>query len=90
MIFPVTDNSSDYPSNREYEFAAWPENANEHMWDLYLRETETDSGIGRYAVPMKFEDLSNLPDAYIEVGGADLLRDQGLAYASRPASSARL
>ena len=83
LIVPVTDNDNEYPSNREYEYAVWPQNCNEHMWDVYLKDGINNKGMGKYAIPMKAEDLSNLPQAYIEVGGSDLLRDQGLAYANR-------
>ena len=83
LIVPVTDDDNDYPSNREYEYAVWPESCNQHMWDTYLKGGKNNKGMGEYAIPMKAEDLSDLPQAYIEVGGADLLRDQGLAYAKR-------
>ena len=79
LIFPVTDNSTDYESKTKYRDAAWPENANENMWDIYL--ANGDQGMLKYAVPNQSDDFSNLPRTYIEAAEIDVLHDEAIAYA---------
>lgn len=79
LIFPVTDISTDYESKTKYRDAAWPENANENMWDIYL--ANGDQGMLKYAVPNQSDDFSNLPRTYIEAAEIDVLHDEAIAYA---------
>lgn len=39
--------------------------------------------IGPFAAPARAEDLSGLPPAFIDVGSAESLRDEVIAYANR-------
>ncbi len=50
------------------------------------RASEVDD-VSIYAAPARATDLSNLPPAYIDVGGLDLFRDEDVAYATRLARS---
>jgi acetyl esterase/lipase len=52
------------------------------MWDTYLVGTDRTS-TPPYAAPGRAQDLSNLPPAFIQVGGLDPLRDEGIEYALR-------
>lgn len=80
LTCPVCDNEpKNYASRDEYEFAAWSKKANESMWKLYFHKGCDD--IRRY-VPMK-NDFQNLPQAYVEVNEMDVLRDEGIAFASK-------
>ena len=51
-------------------------------WKMYLAGADSGADLS-YAVPARATDLSNLPPAYIVVGGVDLFRDESIAYASR-------
>lgn len=79
LVFPVTDRSTNYESKRRYRDAAWPENANENMWDIYL--ANGDHGMLKYAVPNQSDDFSHLPPTYIEAAEIDVLHDEAFAYA---------
>lgn len=79
LVFPVTDISTDYASKERYRDAAWPENANENMWDIYL--ADGDHGMWGYAVPNQSDDLSGLPRAYIEAAEIDVLHDEAVSFA---------
>lgn len=82
LIYPVLDNrSTRYPSVRLYSESAWNLKNNLAMWRNYLKNG--DDGLGTYLIPMKTEDLSNLPAAYIEAQEMDILRDEAIAYQKR-------
>jgi acetyl esterase len=86
LVYPMLDPTLSSGSARRYATvaplsrprAAW-------FWDQYaagLRSTEPD------AVPMLDPDPSGLPPAYLVLAEADVLRDEGLAYADRLRSAA--
>jgi acetyl esterase/lipase/predicted RNA-binding Zn-ribbon protein involved in translation (DUF1610 family) len=81
LVYPVLDNSMKYESMKEYKDAAWPLNANENMWEVYLKNG--DNGQIKYAAPMQSDNFSDLPQAYIEPSEMDILRDEGLSYADK-------
>ena len=53
------------------------------MWDAYLGVRADRSAVSPYAAPARAQDLSGLPPAFIQVGGLDPLRDEGIEYAMR-------
>lgn len=81
LVYPVLDNAMNYESMRKYKDAPWPLNANKNMWDIYLKNG--DKGQLKYAAPMRSDNFSNLPPAYIETSEMDILCDEGLAYAQK-------
>ncbi len=81
LIYPVTDNTMNHPSMREYARAVWSAEANRHMWALYLRGE--GHSLDRYAVPMACERFDGLPPAYVEAAEMDTLRDEAAAYAGK-------
>jgi len=84
MYYPVTDAGMDTGSYQEFAegyfiFAAgmaW-------FWDAYVPDTERRSE--PYASPLRASDeqLAGLPPAFLIVDEADVLRDEGEAYAAR-------
>ena len=48
-----------------------------------LGDRRGGENVSIYAAPGRASDLSGLPPAFIEVGSADTLRDEGVAYASQ-------
>lgn len=79
LVYPALDNRSEcYPSREAYSGAVWTKQANERMWSGYLKNGF--QGPEGYAVPLRGTDFANLPPAYIEPQGIDLLRDEGTAY----------
>lgn len=52
-------------------------------WGALLgSELHTDQ-VSPYAAPARAADLSGLPEAYVEVGDLDILRDENIAFAQR-------
>lgn len=81
LVYPVLDNSLDFPSMKKYRDAPWSFNANENMWDIYL--ADGDCGMLKYAAPLRSDDFSKLPSAYVETAEIDVLCDEGVAYAKK-------
>jgi acetyl esterase/lipase len=84
MYYPVTDAGMDTGSYEQFaegyflaaKGMAW-------FWDAYLPDVERRSE--PYASPLKASDeqLAGLPPAFLIVDEADVLRDEGEAYAAR-------
>jgi acetyl esterase len=53
------------------------------MWDTYLGPDVDRNNTPAYAAPNRAETLAGLPPAFIQVGGLDPLRDEGIEYAMR-------
>jgi acetyl esterase len=84
MWYPVTDAAMDTPSYEQFAEGyfltatgmAW-------FWDAYLPDVERRSEA--FASPLRASDeqLAGLPPAFVIVDEADVLRDEGEAYAAR-------
>jgi acetyl esterase/lipase len=84
MYYPVTDAAMDTDSYEQFaegyfltaKSMAW-------FWDAYLPDLERRSE--PYASPLRasYELLAGLPPAFVIVDEADVLRDEGEAYAAR-------
>lgn len=82
MGFPVLDDRMETASVRAFTNTPnWTHEATLNMWRTYLGG-RADS-VSPYAAPMRADDLSGLPPAYIWTGEFDPLRDEGVAYALR-------
>lgn len=85
LICPMIDDRNDTISSLQHqEVGVWPGSFNETGWDALLgpgkRGTPEVSG---YAAPARADDLSSLPAAFIEVGAAEVFRDESVDYATR-------
>jgi acetyl esterase len=83
LVYPVTDSDLDRRSYLEYDGDEFIVNRRDMVWywDHYL----PDRAARRHtdASPLRAEDLSGLPPAYIITAEHDPLRDEGFAYAER-------
>jgi acetyl esterase len=82
LIYPVLDaHGSPHASRDEFTGLVVSEKASEFFWTSYAggREIERDP----FAVPLYATTLADLPPALVVLGGCDLLRDEGRAYARR-------
>lgn len=83
MGFPVTDDRMETASVRAFtDTPNWTYPATVNMWRYYLGDNH-DGPAHPYAAPIRADDLSGLPPAYIWTGEFDPLRDEGIAYALR-------
>lgn len=83
LMSPMLDHRCDLPSTYEVDgYAIWDRTSNLSGWAALLGAAG-DGTVSPYASPALAEDLSGLPPAYIDVGSAEALRDEGVQYASR-------
>jgi acetyl esterase/lipase len=79
-LYPMVDHRNTMPSTHDgTTVGPWDRRANVEAWEWFLGGQEPDA----YAAPLHAEDLSGLPPTFIDVGTADLFRDENLALAQR-------
>jgi len=84
MYYPVTDAAMDTGSYEQFaEGYFLTAKAMAWFWDAYLPDVERRSE--PFASPLRasYEQLAGLPPAFVIVDEADVLRDEGEAYAAR-------
>jgi len=80
---PMLDDRNDTPSAYQLTgLGVWDRAANETGWTALLGDARGGPDVSPYAAPARATDLSGLPPAYIDVGSADMFRDEAVAYAS--------
>jgi acetyl esterase len=82
LVYPATDMAADTRSHREFA-DGYMLTRDAILWfkGLYLNGPEDEANWR--ASPLRADDLSNLPPAYIITAGFDPLLDEGRAYADR-------
>lgn len=81
---PMIDDRNDTVSAHQYDgLGAWDRNNNHVGWQAALGPVHGTDQVPAYAAPARTDDLANLPPAYIDVGAAEVFRDEATAYASR-------
>ncbi|MFI9815624.1 alpha/beta hydrolase [Saccharothrix variisporea] len=84
LMCPMLDDRNETVSTRQYDgLGAWDRNNNDTAWDAILGPLRFTDEASPYQVPARMGDLSGLPPAYVDVGAAEIFRDEAVAYASR-------
>jgi acetyl esterase len=81
LIYPATSGSKEHPSRVEFDGLVINGKASTMYWDAYRDGRDLDDD--PYAAPLSAEHLRDLPPALVVLGGCDMLRDEGRAYAAR-------
>ena len=81
LLYPGTAGGTVTDSMREFDGLVLSLEAMELFWTAYSGGRDLDSD--PYAAPLSAPTLADLPPAVVVLGGADLLRDEGRAYATR-------
>ena len=81
LIYPATAGTEVFPSRKEFDGLVISLAAGEQFWKAYSGGRDLDSD--QYAVPLSAKSLAGLPPALVILGGCDMLRDEGRAYAKR-------
>jgi acetyl esterase/lipase len=84
LIYPMLDDRNQTTSSYQFDgFGRWDRGSNDTGWDAYLGDRRRSDDVPIYAAPARAVDLSNLPPTFIDVGSAEVFRDEDAAYASR-------
>ncbi|WP_026851928.1 alpha/beta hydrolase [Glaciibacter superstes] len=80
---PMLDDRDVTVSSKQYvDGAIWSGRSNDTAWRALLGDDFQTENVSIYAAPARATDLSNLPPAFIDVGSAEVFRDEDVAYAS--------
>src|SRR3954449_6534598 len=78
LVYPVVDAGMDTMSYREHgDFPLLTREAVAFCWKTCLADETLAGGTGPDAPPLRADDLSDAPSAYIAVAGHDVLHDEG-------------
>ncbi|MGQ7297111.1 alpha/beta hydrolase [Quadrisphaera sp. KR29] len=83
LLAPMLDDRGTTCSTRQYPTGMWNAVENELAWRSLLGERYGSGEVPAYAAPARADDLSGLPPAFLEVGSAEVFRDEAVDYASR-------
>ncbi|EST18988.1 alpha/beta hydrolase [Streptomyces roseochromogenus] len=82
LLCPMLDDRNDTVSSHQLAGVdTWDRTSNATAWQALLGDRYGAADLPPYAAPARATDLSRLPPAYLEVGSAETLRDEGVAYA---------
>ena len=83
LCYPMLDDRHGTASSQRItDLRVWNLQASHLAWAAYLGEgVPGGTDVPVYAAPMRADDLSGLPPAYICVGDLDMFVDEDMAYA---------
>ncbi len=80
---PMLDDRNETVSSYQYQgIGIWDRVSNLTGWTALLGERRGTDDVSIYAAPARATDLSGLPPTFIDVGAAEVFRDECVAYAS--------
>ena len=81
LLCPMIDDRNVTPSSQTYpDGTTWTLPLNRLGWECLLAGADP---VPPHAAPARAEDLSGLPPAFVEVGSAEMFRDEDIDYARR-------
>jgi acetyl esterase/lipase len=84
LMCPMLDDRNDSASAMQMDgIDFWNRSYNGFGWSSLLGALQDGADVSQYAAPARATDLTGLPPAFLDVGSAECLRDEVLAYASR-------
>lgn len=84
LICPMLDDRFGTVSSQQFVgVGVWDRTSNTYGWTALLGDRRGTDDVSIYAAPARATDLSNLPPAFIEVGSAEVFRDEDVAFATR-------
>lgn len=83
LLAPMLDDRNDSVSARQFPRGMWNRQENELGWRSLLGPLHGADDVPYVAAPARCADLRGLPPAFIEVGSAEVFRDEAVEYASK-------
>jgi len=82
-ISMLDDRNATVSSKQYINGGTWDRRKNEFGWRCLLGDKAGGEDVDIYAAPGRATDLSGLPSTFIDVGSAEVFKDESVAYASR-------
>ncbi len=84
LLSPMLDDRDATASSRQYsQTGSWSRESNATGWDALLGDRRGTDDVDPASAPARADDLTGLPPAFIDVGSAEVFRDEDVAYATR-------
>jgi acetyl esterase/lipase len=84
LMCPMLDDRNETVSSHQYDgIGVWDRGSNHTGWDALLGDRRGTENVSVYASPARATDLSGLPPTFIDVGSAEVFRDEDVAYATQ-------
>jgi acetyl esterase/lipase len=84
LMCPMLDDRNDSASAVQMDSVDfWNLSYNGFGWSALLGDARGGADVPQYAAPARATDLAGLPPAFLDVGSAECLRDEIVAYAGR-------
>ncbi|KAG7402088.1 hypothetical protein PHYBOEH_007302 [Phytophthora boehmeriae] len=85
LVTPMLDDRNESVSARQFEVEGgrWSTQSNRFAWGCVLGERRGTRDVKDFEAPGRATDLSGLPSTYLEIGSAEVCRDEVVAYASK-------
>ncbi|KAN0112376.1 Alpha/Beta hydrolase fold [Hyaloscypha variabilis] len=88
LVYPMLDDRTTVPDKELLPFLSYSYEDNFTGWSAYIgKDIIGTDKVSTYAAPARETDLSNLPSAYIDVGGLDIFMSEDMDYARRLAAA---
>ncbi|MDO9396463.1 MAG: alpha/beta hydrolase fold domain-containing protein, partial [Herbiconiux sp.] len=83
LLSPMLDDRDRSVSTLQFDgTGGWDRQANRFGWASLLGDRAGSEDVSPYAAPARATDLSGLPPTYLDVGSAEVFRDEVVAFAS--------
>ncbi|MET9264210.1 alpha/beta hydrolase [Amycolatopsis sp. NPDC004079] len=80
---PMIDDRNETVSSRQYDgTGVWDRTSNLTAWTAVLGDRRGTADVSPYAAAARATDLSGLPPTFIDVGAAEVFRDEDVAFAT--------
>lgn len=83
LMYPMLDEHNDTVSSHQIDgIGIWDRTSNDTGWTAALGDRRGTDRISAYESPSRATGVTNLPPTYLEVGSAEVFRDETIAYAT--------
>jgi len=83
LVCPMLDDRNDTVSSKQFSGTGlWDRESNDAGWTALLGARRGGPDVSFYPSPSRAEDLSGLPPTFLDVGSAEVLRDEVVNYAT--------
>lgn len=84
LDYPMLDDRLSTASTSQFDgVGVWDRVSNQTGWQAMLGDRRGGDTVLPYAAPARANDLGGLPPAFIDVGAAEIFRDEAIDYADR-------